>query len=306
MYYNLQVSILYILCILHLQPYLLTMASKQSANTNTSMTKDQGPMPSTPNTIQGKTSVVVTTSTPNPAPTSAVHKYVTDVAELISASADTRKMFLTEVTKKCLEMAKKEKNSKQQSPVNLPQFVTYPNYGHGQILPPKESDVLDKRVDHYALPTTNTTSSITSTVISTSPSGDTVTNPVTMAPIGMSTPDRRDPTNVYKSGYNTSGLEMRKRFEEGKPNQVLTLFAPAGMAEDLTKSQLILCSELKTELKGVKESIAAIPFQELNKQVNDVANNLKERMSFWRTPIKILKTSFFKEQYSSLDWTPLF
>ena len=133
------------------------MASKQSANTNTSMTKEQGPMPSAPNTTHGKTSVAITSSTHNPAPTSAVHKYVTDVAELISASADTRKMFLTEVTKKCLQMAKKEKDSKHQSPVKLPQFVTYPNYGQGQILPLKESDFLNKREDHYSLPTTNAT-----------------------------------------------------------------------------------------------------------------------------------------------------
>ena len=78
-------------------------------------------------------------------------------------------MFLTEVTKKCLEIAKKEQASKQQSssPVKLPGSVTYPNYSHGQIFPSKESDALDKSIDHYALPTTNTTSSITSTVIST-------------------------------------------------------------------------------------------------------------------------------------------
>ena len=292
MYYNnLQVIILYILCILQLQPYLLTMASKQSANT--SMTKGSSssvdPMLSTPTTIHGKTSVAITSSTPNPAPTSAVHKYVTDVAELISASANTRKIFLTEVTKKCLEMAKKENDSKQQSPVKLPQFVTYPNYGHGQILPRKESDVLDKRADHYALPTTNTTSSITSTVISTSTSGDTVTSPVMTAPIRMSTPDRRDPTNVYKSGYNTSDSEMTRRFEEGKPNQALTLFAPVGMAEDLTKTQLILCCELKAEFKAVKESIVAIPFQELKRQVNDVANNLKERMGVLENTYQDLK-----------------
>ena len=294
MYYNNLVIILYILCTLQLQPYLLTMASKQSANTSTSMTKEQGPMPPAQNTAHGKkkSSVAVTLSTHNPAPTSAVHKYVTDVAELISASADTRKMFLTEVTKKCLEMAKKEKDSKQQSstPVKLPESVTYPNYGHGQIFPPKESDVLDKRIDHYALPTTNTTSSITSTVISTSTSSDTVTSPVTTAPIGMSTPQhRRDPINMYRSGYNTSGSEMRRRFEEGKPNQALTLFAPVGMAEDLTKTQFILCSKIKTELKAVKESIAAIPFQELNKQVHEVANNLEERMCALENTYKDLK-----------------
>ena len=40
--------------------------------------------------------------------------------------------------------------------------------------------------------------------------------------------------------YNTSGSVMRKRVEQGLPNQALTLFAPVGMAEDLTKVQLIL------------------------------------------------------------------
>ena len=265
-----------------------------------------------PYAINTKYYPVVTSSTPNPAPTPAVHKYVTDVAELISASADTRKMFLTEVTKKCLEMAKKEKDSKQQSEVKLPQVVTYPNYGHGQILPSKESDVLDKRVDVYTLPTTNTTSSITSTVMGTSTSSDTVTSTVTTAPIRMTTPERRDPPNVYKSGYNTSGAE-RRRFEEGKPNQALTLFAPVGMAEDLTKTQLILCCEDKTELKSLKESIAAIPFQELNRQVIDVANNLKERMSVLENTYQDLKELILQRtiQQSRLDpsllkkWNPV-
>ena len=54
--------------------------------------------------------------------------------------------------------------------------------------------------------------------------------------------------NVYNTGYNTSGSVMRRRVEQGQPNQVLTLFAPVGMVEDLTKVQLILCKEIKAEL----------------------------------------------------------
>ena len=73
------------------------------------MTKEQDPMPSTSNPTHGKTSVEVTSSTPNPAPTSAVYKYVTDVAELISVSADTRKMFLTEVTQKFLKWQRRKR-----------------------------------------------------------------------------------------------------------------------------------------------------------------------------------------------------
>ena len=73
--------------------------------------------------------------------------------------------------------------------------------------------------------------------------------------------------------YNTSGTEMKRRIEDGRPNQALTLFAPVGVAEDLSQTQYILCGEMKQELKILKEPIAAIPFQELNKQIQELANN---------------------------------
>ena len=48
----------------------------------------------------------------------------------------------------------------------------------------------------------------------------------------------------------TSGKTMRKKIKQGQPCQAITLFAPIGMAEDLTKVQLILCKEIKTEIQG--------------------------------------------------------
>ena len=68
---------------------------------------------------------------------------------------------------------------------------------------------------------------------------------------------------------------MKRRIEDGRPNQAVTLFAPVGVAEDLSKTQYILCGEIKQELKILKESIAAIPFQELNKQIQELASNLE-------------------------------
>ena len=61
-------------------------------------------MPQLPNTAHGKPDVPTTS-----AHSYAVPKYVTDVARLISASAESRRMFLTEVTRTCLEAAKKDK-----------------------------------------------------------------------------------------------------------------------------------------------------------------------------------------------------
>ena len=66
-----------------------------------------------PNTAHG-ISDVTTVSTPNPAHSHTVPKYVTDVADLISASAESRKMFLTEVMRTCLEVAKKDKADSHQ------------------------------------------------------------------------------------------------------------------------------------------------------------------------------------------------
>ena len=74
------------------------------------------------------------------------------------------------------------------------------------------------------------------------------------------------PNQLYQK-FNTSGSTMKKRIEDGKPTQAVTLFALVGIAEDLSIIQYLLCEEIKEELKPLKESIAEIPFQELSTQV---------------------------------------
>ena len=80
-----KVFILYLLCTLQLQPYLLTMKSKASTSTTTSTTAKQDPMPSAQSTAPGKkeSNADPTSSTPNHVPTSVVQKYVTDAAAMI-------------------------------------------------------------------------------------------------------------------------------------------------------------------------------------------------------------------------------
>ena len=79
--------------------------------------------------------------------------------------------------------------------------------------------------------------------------------------------------------FNTSGKTMRRRIEQGLPSQAITLFAPIGMAEDLTKVQLILCKEIKTEIQEVKNLITAIPHEEIQRNFSELAILLDERMS---------------------------
>ena len=121
------------------------MASKQSPSTSTFMEEGQGPMPQLPTTVHGSSDVATTS-----AHSYAVPKYVTDVARLISASAEFSKMFLTQVTKTCLEAAKKDKAESNQ-----------------------------KIAAQLIQPPTNTNLTGTKTIYSTSLSGNPTTKPVT-------------------------------------------------------------------------------------------------------------------------------
>ena len=83
------------------------MASKPSLSTSTFIEEGQGTKPQ----VQYGNPDVATTS----APSYVVPKYVTDVATLIATSAESRQMFLTEVTRACLEAAKKDKADANQA-----------------------------------------------------------------------------------------------------------------------------------------------------------------------------------------------
>ena len=89
------------------------MASKPSKTTPTStiVRPDQVSQPQNVAFAQKNSDATPTISTPNPAPTSVAQYYVTDAARLISSSSTSRKTFLDEVAKKCLEVANQGKEA---------------------------------------------------------------------------------------------------------------------------------------------------------------------------------------------------
>ena len=90
---------------------------------------------------------------------------------------------------------------------------------------------------------------------------------------------RRKMASSYADpGYNKSASVLKKRIEAGESNQALTLFAPLGMAEDLTKIQFTLCNKIKAELQAVKELVVAIPFSNLKKNIVEATTSIEERM----------------------------
>ena len=83
---------------------------------------------------------------------------------------------------------------------------------------------------------------------------------------------------IHPENFNTSGRVM-KRIEQGLPSSAITLFAPIGMAEDLTKVQLILCREIRSEVQEVKILITSIPHDKILQNFTELATMLDERMT---------------------------
>ena len=156
-----------------------------------------------------------------------------------------------------------------------------------------KADTNQRIASQMVQPPTNTNITGTKTIYSTSLSGNPTTRPVTPF-------------------FNTSRTTMKNRIEDGKPAQAITLFALVGVAEDLSKTQYLLCGEMKEELKLLKQSIAEIPFQELTKQIQGLAKNLEVRMCALELTYKTLKDPIIQrtKQQSQLDssllkrWNP--
>ena len=153
------------------------MESKPSTNTVTST--EQDPMPSQQSAFPGKneSDETPTSSTPNPAPTSVVQKYVTDTAEIVSATPAYRKMFIAEVFRKYNEITQGEKESGKTSSElprssttsrKLPAYAIYQNYSDGKFIPAGQNKVLDKLVNNYSIPKSSTSPSWSSSTVTVS------------------------------------------------------------------------------------------------------------------------------------------
>ena len=245
------------------------MASKPSKSipTSTIVRPDQISQPPSTPTVQQKLNVKPTNPIPIPksAHTSVAQVSVTDVSSLTCASPTSRKMSSEEVAKRCYEIASQEEKKSVPVPRRPTTLTVRPQSDDRQREMPQTS-------------ATNAGSTYTITVSSNPGEVATTTTTTKIADIPTSLPEN----------INTSGRTMRRRIEQGLPSQAITLFAPIGMAEDLTKVQLILCKEIKTEIQEVKKLITSIPHEEIQRNFSEFSIVLDERMTS------------LEEQYSEL------
>ena len=195
---------------------------------------------------------------------------------------------------KCNEIVKWEKDTEKTSPEiprspsrKLPPYVFYSNYSHGQFIPPGENKVWHRLTDNYFIPkplssTSGCSSTVTSSAAAEDPStiNTTAGSATDIVEAPTSKQGKKTPTSTSdEMSFNTSASVLRRRIEEGLLNRALTLFAPLSMAEDLTKIQFTLCNEIKYRLQAINDTVTAIPFDVLKKEITEASNNLEERMN---------------------------
>ena len=230
------------------------MASKppKTMPTSTIVKPDQASQQLNTPTVQPKLGVKSTSPIPIPKSvhTSAAQVSVTDANSLTSVSPTARKMFFHETSRKCYEEAGKEEKETEKLVLKPKRPTT---------LPVKPQNI-DKQSD---VPQTSATiAGSTCTMTVSSSSGGTTTT---------TTGDKTADGPTHPETFNTSGRVMRRRVEQGLPSPAITLFAPIAMAEDLTKVQLILCKEIKSEIQEVKNLITSIPHSKILQNFTELA-----------------------------------
>ena len=246
------------------------MASKPSKTTPTSTIVRPDQISSTPNIPTAQQNLKAKPTKPIPI-TKPAHTYVaqasvTDAVKLTSTSPTSRMMFFDEVARKCFEVASQEEQEVKET---VPEPRKRPT-----TLPVKPQNALQTDDNQEDTPqTSDTISKSTYTVTVSFKPGEVTTTTTSAKTAGSSTPHPEGKI------YNTSGKTMRSRVEQDLLNQAITLFAPIGMAEHLTKIQLILCNEIKTEIQEVKNIITAFPFEGMQRNFSEIATLLDERMT---------------------------
>ena len=241
------------------------MASQQSNITSTStVTSTQEPMTPPRNT----TSIGMTTSNANPtvsttAPvlSDAVQRCVDTAAEVIATHRESRLTFLQGLVRRMMRETYREFVNPPsvgipttQSGIDgattrgvYPSFVIHPNHQNGQIHYPPNP------ISHP--PTTSATTTTTTAKM-------TSTQKVSTAKTSSATA-----TTTTASYPNTIASPAK---ETHRPH---TVFAPMSLVESLTKTNLLLVADMKSEIQSIHNELTSIPLENIrNEQLQNFGN----------------------------------
>ena len=242
-----------------------------------------------------------TVSTPAPVLTDAVQRCVDTAAEAIATHREARLIFIQGLVRRILREAYRESTNPPSAGTSLaqsvldgipstsrapyPSFVTHPNYHDGQI-------------HHYYPPNPLSQSPATSA-------------PTTTHSAGMNTSQTSPLTSTTSSTATTTSTSSSNTVPTmaREAHRSHTVFAPIDLVENLTKTNLLLVADMKSELQSLNNQLSTQStenlktrmealeqgFMELREVVMQrTINNLKpnpELLEMWNPSMMVLQKS---------------
>ena len=271
------------------------MASQQSNITSTStVTSTQESMTPPGST----TSIGMTTSNANPtvsitAPvlSDAVQRCVDTAAEAIATHREARLTFLQSLVRKMLRETYKEVPNPPsvgipttQSSIDgacgvthrgvYPSFVIHPNYHNGQIHHPP-----------YPISQPPTTSADTTTT-------------------RMTTTQKVSTTATSSATATTTTASHPNTILSPATHRPHTVFAPMSLVESLTKTNLLLVADMKSEIQSIHNELSSIPLENIRNEQLQNFGNLSDKIEALGKNFTELKDIVMKRSYQNLKMDP--
>ena len=161
-----------------------------------------------------------------------------------------------------------------------PSFVTHPNYHDGQF-------------HHYYPPNPISQSPTTSAPTTTHSAGMNASQTSTMTSTTSSTA-----TTTSTSSSNTVPTMAREAHRSH------TVFAPMTLVESLTKTNLLLVADMKSEIQSIHNQLSTIPFEEIRNEQSQAFDKVNDKIEALEKNFTELKDIVMKRTYQNLKMDP--
>ena len=275
------------------------MASQQSNITSTSTptsTPEQMPPPRCSTAI-GKTTSNAnpTVSTPAPVLTDAVQRCVDTAAEVIATHREARLIFMQGLVRRIVREAYREPTSPPSVGIPLAQSVfagipstsrgpypvwTCPNYHDGQF--------------HHNYPPNPI------------PQFPTTSAPTTTQSAGMNPSQTTTVTSTTSATATTTSTSSSNAIPTmaREAHRSHTVFAPMTLVESLTKTNLLLVADMKSEIQSFHNELSTIPFEEIKNEKSQAFDKVNVKIDALEKNFTELKDIVMKRSYQNLKMDP--
>ena len=218
---------------------------------------------------------------------------------MIAAHREARLIFMQGLVKRILREAYREPTSPPLVGTSLtqsvftgipstsrgpyPSFVTHSNYHDGQF-------------HHYYPPNPISQSPTTSAPTTTHSAGMNASQTSTMTSTTTSTTSTAPTTST-----SSSNTDPRMAREAHRPH---TVFAPMTLVEFLTKTNLLLVANMKSEIQSIHNELSTIPFEETKNEQSQAFGKLNDKIEAFEKNFTKLKDIVMKRSYQNLKMDP--